>query len=136
MNLLDLFKITRRPVPPPKSRLALALEETERLKDLLKEADKELHAAAEEAFPQGKLIYAEYKGYGIIIGTQIDWLYNADIHTMTYLQPPRIEAAQIHKVKIGNIRIVKWEEVAKHSGYLQWINDHPLSSIIYQANKQ
>lgn len=135
MNFLSLFKPTRRPVTPPKSRLTLACEEVERLKDQLRIADVELFAAASEALQQGKLIWVEYKGYGIVIGTRIDITYRIDVHTMTYLRPPIMEPTQIHNVKIGDIRIVHWKEVGEHPGFLQWIIAHPLAETIHKVNR-
>jgi hypothetical protein len=135
MSFLDLFKPKRTPPPPSKSRLAIALEETERLKDLLKQADIELFAAAAEAFPQGRLVWAEYKGYGIIIGTQVDILYKIDVHTMTYSELPRLSPNQIHNVKIGDIRVVPWSEAVANSNFFAWILAHPLSEVIHKVNQ-
>ena len=135
MNIFNLFK-PPQPKPDPEARLLAAMTEVDRLKDLFRQADAELFAAASETYPQGKLIYADYQGYGIIIGTNIGIWYDIDVHVMTYLQPPMIEKNQIRNVKIGSLRVVRWEEVAQHAGYLTWITNHPLAGLINRVNRQ
>ena len=87
---------------------------------------------AEELYKPYQLIFAEYKGYGIIVRRE----YNFDflVNVITYQKSPALDKDQLYTTQLIYLRPVYWDEVLAHESFHKWINKHPLSAQIHEVN--
>lgn len=139
MNLLNLFRprpvAPKPPAAPFADRLAAVKAGIEEFNDACLAQEKAREALiklADELYKPYRLIFAEYKGYGIIVHRQ----YNFDfcVNIITHNKPPALNKDQLYTTQLNFLRPVHWPEVLDQPDFFKWINDHPLAAQIHAVN--